>query len=160
MMEELKNKIKTKINLAYDYITNGYKNHIKAALESINNFIKIGIIADSNSSLSEEEKTKNNQKILSDLTQLFENNNIPETLKNFRQTIENKIESNSEIEDDYSNYEEVIKNKENFINNNLNELQERTIPQMVQNINNGILGIIEKIFDIQIYFEDGKMKIK
>ena len=160
MMEELKNKIKTKINLAYDYITNGYKNHIKAALESINNFIKIGIIADSNSSLSEEEKTKNNQKILSDLTQLFENNNIPETLKNFRQTIENKIESNSEIKYDYSNYEEVIKNKENFINNNLNELQERTIPNMAQNINNGILGIIEKIFDIQIYFEDGKMKIK
>ena len=160
MMEELKNKIKTKINTAYDYITNGYKIHIQTALESINNFIKIGIIADPNLNLSEEEKTKNNQKILSELTELFENNNIPEALKNFRQTVESEIKNDSSLNSNYSNYEEVIKNKENFINNNLNELQERKIPKMVENINNGILKIIEKIFDIKIYFEDGKMKIK
>ena len=160
MMERLKNKIKTKINSAYDYITNGYKKHVQIALESIKNFIKIGIIQESGLNLSEEENKENNQKILSEITELCENNNIPQTLQNFRQIIKNEIENNSGLDDYYSNYEEIIKNKENFINNNLNELQRRKIPKMVENINRGILNTIEKIFDVQIYFEDGKMKIR
>ena len=111
MMEGLKNKIKTKINSAYDYITNGYKKHVQIALESIKNFIKIGIIQESGLNLSEEEKKENNQKILSEITELFENNNIPQTLQNFRQIIKNEIENNSGLDNYYSNYEEIIKKK-------------------------------------------------
>ena len=97
---------------------------------------------------------------MSGISELFEANNIPETLQKFRQTILNEINDNSKINDNYNNYKEIIKSKENFINQNLNELQERTIPKMVKNIGEGILQLIQEIFDIQIYFEDGKMKIK
>ena len=73
MMEGLKNKIKSKINLAYEHITNGYKMQIKYALKYINNFINIGVIpeSDSNSNLKNEEEMKKNQEILSELTELF-----------------------------------------------------------------------------------------
>ena len=49
MMEGLKNKIKSKINLAYEHITNGYKMQIKYVLKYINNFINIGVIPESSS---------------------------------------------------------------------------------------------------------------
>ena len=41
MMNELKNKIKSKISLAYDHIKNGYKRQVITALTYIENFIKM-----------------------------------------------------------------------------------------------------------------------
>ena len=153
------NKIKC-YNLAYEFITNGYKREILFALEYIQNFIKIGVIPKPLLSLSEEEKTKNNEKIISEISEIFETNNIPETLKNFRQTIEKEIRSDSGLESDYNNYEEIIKRKVNFINNNLNKLQKRTIPNMSKNIHQGILKVVQNIFNVEIVIENGKMMVK
>ncbi len=62
MMNELKDKIKTKINMAYDHITKGYRNQVRTALDFIKNFIKIGIIPDSDSKRFEEKDIKKQKK--------------------------------------------------------------------------------------------------
>jgi hypothetical protein len=161
-MEGLKNKIKSKINLAYEHITNGYKMQIKYALKYINNFINIGVIpeSDSNSNLKNEEEMKKNQEILSELTELFEKNNIPEEVKKVRNKIEKEIKNDSEIKYNYDNYEEIIKKKQKFINENFNKIVKQTIPKMMENINNGIIKAIGKVFNVNIIFENGKLVIK
>ena len=64
MMDELKNVIKTKINIAYEHITKGYRTQVQTALEFIKNFIKIGVIPDSDSKRNEEKDIKKAEKIL------------------------------------------------------------------------------------------------
>ena len=160
MMEGLKNKMKTKINLAYNHIAKGYKNQIYLALGNIEIFIKRGIIPESSSNKKEEEEEemKKKQEILSKLSDIFEMNDIPKELEKFRKNVENVINNNSEC--NYNNYVEIIKKKENFINKNFEELRKRTIPTMEKNINDGIIQAIGKILSVDISFENGKMVIK
>ena len=161
MMDELKNKIKTKINIAYEYITNGYKNQVQIALEYIKNFLKIGIIPDSKSDHSKEEEIKKIRNILSDITKIFETNNIPNTLKQFREKIEKELQNKEGLKNDYDNYEEIINKKQNFINKSFQELFERLIPKLVENIQYGVIKSIEEnIGDIEVFIDKGKMIIK
>ena len=167
MMNELKNKIKTKITMAYDHIKNGYKNQVLTALNFIENFIKIGVIPDSNMNRSREKEIKRAEKILSDIKKLLETNNVPEVLKKFRQEITEELENTFCLKEDYSNYEEIIKNKQNFISKNFKNLNEKELPEMFSNIGKGISKIIEDAFkdfceenNIEIYYENGKLMAK
>ena len=161
MMDELKNKVKAKINIAYDHIKNGYKAQVKAALEFIKNFIKIGIIPDSYHDRTKNEEIQKAQKILKEVNELLEANNIPENFKNFKKKIEEELESTKELKNDYDNYEEVIKKKINFINENFRILNEKTLPGLFTNIKNGVKDIItNNIEGIEVSFENGKIVIK
>jgi hypothetical protein len=161
MMDELKNKIKAKINIAYNHIKNGYKTQVKAALEFIQNFIKIGIIPDSYHDRTKNEEIQKAQKILKEVNELLEANNIPDNFLNFRKKIEEELESEKELKSDYDNYEEVIKKKINFINENFRILNEKTLPGVFTNIKNGVKDIItNNIEGIEVNFENGKIVIK
>lgn len=80
MMDGLKNKIKSKINLAYEHITKSYRMQIEIALKDIYNFLNIGVIPDLKEK-NKEEANRKKQEILSELSYLFEKNNIPEEVK-------------------------------------------------------------------------------
>jgi len=161
MMDELKNKIKDKINVAYNHIKNGYKGQVQAALEFMKNFIKIGIIPDSCNDRTKSEEIQKAQKILKEVNELLEANNISETFKNFKTKIEEELESKMELKSDYENYEEVINKKVNFINENFRILNEKTLPGVFTNIKNGVQDIItNNIEGIEVVFENGKMEIK
>ena len=161
MMNELKEKIKTKINIAYNHITKGYRTQVQTALEFIKNFIKIGIIPDSGSKRFGEKDIKKAEKILKDVMNILEKYNIPKDLQEFRQKILKELESKEGIKKDYDNFEEILKKKENFINESLKELSERSIPNSFENIKKGIIEVIEKnIEGIEIYFENGQMIIR
>jgi len=161
MMDELKNKIKTKINVAYEHITKGYRTQVQTALDFIKNFIKIGVIPDSESKRNEEKDIKKAEKILKDITDILEKYDIPRDLQEFRQKIIKEIENNDGLKDNYDNYEEILQKKQNFINNSLKELSERSIPNSFENIKKNIIKIIEKNLEgIEISFENGKMIIK
>jgi len=161
MMDELKNKIKTKINIAYNHITNGYKNQVKTALEYIKNFILIGIIPDSTQNRAKEEEVKKAQKIIKEVKEILETYNIPETFKNFRKRMNDELESKVGLKEDYDNYEEIIEKKKKFLNENLQQLIQVTIPQLYKNIQNGIIDTIKRnITEIDITYENGKMVIK
>lgn len=167
MMDEIKDKIKIKINTAYEHIKNGYKKEVLTALQFIENFIKIGIIPDSSQNRSKEKEIERAKKILADITKTFEINNIPEFLNNFRDEMIEKIESRYELKDNYDNYEEVLKNKENFLNERKNKLCSQEIPGMFEKIKDGVKKAIEDYYKdicdengIDYYFKDGKMIIK
>ena len=117
MMDELKNKIKTKINVAYEHITKGYRTQVQTALDFIKNFIKIGVIPDSESKRNEEKDIKKAEKILKDITDILEKYDIPRDLQEFRQKIIKEIENKDGLKDNYDNYEEILQKKQNFINN-------------------------------------------
>ena len=164
MMDELKNKLKTKINLAYDHIKNGYKNQVLTALNFIENFVKIGVIPDSTANRSREKEIKRAEKILSDIKKLLEDNNVPEVINEFRKKITRELESTYGLQDDYSNYKEVFNKKQNFISENFGELNEKKLPEMFSNIRKGIDTLIQDAFKdfcdgngIEIYYENGKM---
>lgn len=167
MMNELKNKIKTKITMAYDHIKNGYKNQVLTALNFIENFIKIGVIPDSTMNRSREKEIKRAEKILSDIKKLLEANNVPEVMTKFRKEIIEKLENKYGLKEDYSNYEEIIKDKQNFISEKFRKINEKVLPEMFSNIQKGISKIIEDAFkdfceenNIEIYYENGKMMAK
>ena len=167
MMNELKNKIKTKITMAYDHIKNGYKNQVLTALNFIENFIKIGVIPDSTMNRSREKEIKRAEQILSDIKKLLEVNNVQEVIKKFRQEITQDLENTYGLKDDYSNYEEIIKDKQNFILAKFRRINEKELPEMFSNIQKGINKIIEDVFKdfceenkIEIYYENGKMMAK
>ena len=167
MMDEIKNKIKNKIIIAYDHIKNGYKNQVLTALNFIENFIKIGVIPDSSMNRTREKEIKRAEKILSDIKKLLETNNVPKVIKNFRQEITQELENNYGIKEDYSNYEEIIKNKQNFISEKFKKINEQLLPEMFSNIQKGISQIIEDAFkdfceenNIEIYYENGKLIAK
>ena len=122
MMNELKNKIKTKINIAYDHITKGYRIQVQTALDFMQNFIKIGIIPDSGSKRFGEKEIKKAEKILKDVVNILEKYNISKDLQEFRQRIIKELESKEGLKKDYDNYEEILKKKENFINESLKQL--------------------------------------
>ena len=161
MMDELKNKIKTKINIAYNHITNGYKIQVKTALDFIKNFILIGLIPDSCQNRTKEEEVIKAQKIIKEVKEILETYNIPETFKNFRKRMNDELESKKDLKDNYDNYEEVVKKKEKFLNENLKQLIQVTVPQLYKNIQNGIIETIKKnINEIDIIYDNGKMIIK
>ena len=161
MMNELKDKIKTKINMAYNHITKGYRSQVKTALVFIKNFIKIGIIPDSGSKRFGEKEIKKAEKILKDVINILEKYNIPKDLQEFRQKIVKELESKEGLKEDYDNFEEILKKKENFINESLKELSERSIPNSFENIKKEIIEVIEKnVEGIEIYFENGQMIIR
>ncbi len=92
---------------------------------------------------------------------ILEKYNIPKDLQEFRQKIFKELESKEGLREDYNNFEEILKKKENFINNSLKQLSERSIPNSFENIKKGILEVIEKnIEGIEIYFENGQMIIR
>ena len=62
--------------------------------------------------------------LLSDITKIFETNNIPNTLKQFREKIEKELQNKKELKNDYDNYEEILNKKQNFINESFQELFE------------------------------------
>ena len=164
MMNKLKNIIKTKINLAYDHIKNGYKNQVLTALNFIDNFIKIGVIPDSTVNKTRENEIKRAEKILSDVKKLFETNNIPEVIKEFRQNVTKEIESTYGLKENYDNYEEILNKKGNFIKENFRRINEKSLPEMFSNIKIGINKIIEDALKdyfnengYEIYYENGKM---
>ena len=68
MMDELKNKIKSKINIAYEHITEGYRTQVQTALDFIKIFIKICVIPDSDSKRNGEKDVKKAEKILKEVT--------------------------------------------------------------------------------------------
>ena len=76
--------------------------------------------------------------LLSDITKIFETNNIPKTLKQFREKIEKELQNKKELKNDYDNYEEILNKKQNFINESFQELFERLIPKLVENIQYGV----------------------
>ena len=161
MMDELKNKIKSKINLAYEHIKNGYKIQVQTALQFIENFIKIGVIPDSCKDRTKEEEIKKAEKILAKVKKILEINNIPEALQKFRENIKKELESNEGLDYDYNNYEEILKKKQNFINENFKQLSTRTINELNTKIQEGIIKIIrENVEGIEISFDKGKMTIK
>lgn len=161
MINELKNKIKTKINIAYDHITNGYKTQVKTALDFIKNFISVGLIPDSTENRTKEEEVKKAQKIIKEVREILEKYNIPETFKNFRKRMNDELESKEGLKENYDNYEEIIEKKKNFLNENFKQLIQVTIPQLYKNIQNGIIDTIKKnITEIDITYENGKMVIK
>ena len=161
MMDELKNKIKTKINIAYNHITNGYKTQVKTALDFIKNFILIGLIPDSCQNRTKEEEVKKAQKIIKEIKEILETNNIPETFKNFRKRMNDELESKAGLKENYDNYEEIVGKKKIFLNENFQQLIQVTIPQLYKNIQNGIIDTIKKnITEIDITYENGKLVIK
>ena len=161
MMDELKNKIKAKINIAYDHITNGYKKQVKTALEFIKNFLVVGLIPDSCQDKTKEEEIKNAHAIIKGIKEIFEKYDIPETFKNFRKRMDDELENRSELKENYDNYEEVYKKKEKFINENFQQFLKITIPEFFKNIQIGIKDVINKyVKNIEIIYDNGKMVIK
>ena len=165
--ERIKNKIKNKITIAYDHIKNRYKNQILTALNFIENFIKIGVIPDSTMNRTREKEIKIAEKILSDIKKLLETNNVPEVIKKFRQEIIQELENTYEIKEDYSNYKEILKDKQNFISEKFRKINEQELPEMFSNIQKDINQIIENAFKdfcednkLEIYYENGKMIAK
>ena len=161
MMDELKTKIKSKINMAYQHITNGYKIQVQTALKFIENFTKIGVIPNSGSNRTKKEEIQKAYQILENVIELLEQYNIPNAFKEFKETINKELESKVGLKNNYDNYEKIIKEKQNFINENFQQLIKRRIPEMFLNIQNGIKKIIEKnVKGLEISFDKGKMVIK
>lgn len=167
MMNELKNKIKSKISLAYDHIKNGYKRQVITALTYIENFIKMGVIPDSKIDKSKEKEIKRAEKILSDVKKLLETNNVPEVLKNFREEITRNIDSKYGLQDDYSNYKKILNDKQNFFLEKFQKINNQILPEMFSKIQEGIKKIIENTIKetyeengFEIYYENGKMMAK